>query len=125
MPNRIRQHRPTPGTPTKQLTLKDKQRANGRTLALDGAAWRKLRAVVLAEQPLCPDCHAAGVLRLALDVDHADGDPTNNDRSNLIGRCRPCHSRKTRIEAQARNRQQPNSANRPVPFTHAAAVRSA
>jgi hypothetical protein len=29
-------------------TLKDKREANGRTLALDGAAWRKLRASVLA-----------------------------------------------------------------------------
>ncbi|NEX63453.1 HNH endonuclease [Noviherbaspirillum sp. 17J57-3] len=76
-------------------TLKDKQRANGRTLALNGTAWRKLRALVLAEQPLCADCERCGWTTPANEVDHADNDPTNNERSNLIGLCRPCHSRKT------------------------------
>lgn len=72
-------------------TLKDKQQANGRTLALNGAAWRTLRAVVLRESPLCALCRTAE----ATDVDHRDDDPTNNERSNLSALCKPCHSRKT------------------------------
>lgn len=76
-------------------TLKDKQLSNGRTLALNGAAWRKLRALVLAEQPLCQDCMRRGLIVPATDVDHADNDASNNDRSNLVGLCKPCHSYKT------------------------------
>lgn len=75
--------------------LQRKQRSNGRTLALDGAAWRKLRALVLAEQPLCPECNERGILEPATEVHHIDDDPTNNDRSNLVGLCKPCHTRHT------------------------------
>lgn len=76
-------------------TLKQRQRETGRTLALDGAAWRRLRASVLADEPLCQDCHARGILTEATEVDHRDNDPTNNERENLVGMCKPCHSRKT------------------------------
>lgn len=79
-------------------TLKEKQAANGRTLALDGAAWRKLRAVVLAEQPLCPECRDQGLIVPATEVDHADNDPSNNSRENLVGLCKPHHSQKTARE---------------------------
>lgn len=80
-------------------TLADKRKSNGRTLALDGAAWRKLRASVLREQPLCEHC-----LRnddrpvMATDVDHIDNDPTNNSRDNLQSLCHECHSRKTQAD---------------------------
>ena len=75
-------------------TLKQRQQETGRTLALDGAAWRKLRAAVLREQPLC----ACGCGQLATDVDHIDNDPTNNERDNLQGLCHECHSRKTQAD---------------------------
>ncbi len=79
-------------------TLKQRQRETGRTLALDGAAWRRLRASVLADEPLCQDCHARGILTEATEVDHRDNDPTNNERENLVGMCKPCHSRKTQAD---------------------------
>lgn len=82
----------------KRKTLKQRQEETGRTLALNGAAWRKLRAAVLAEQPLCEHCEARGVITPALEVDHIDNDPTNNDRKNLASLCRPCHSRKTQAD---------------------------
>lgn len=66
-----------------------------RTLPLTSAAWRKLRAVVLNDQPLCVDCAARGLTVEATDVDHKDGNPGNNERENLQGLCHPCHSRKT------------------------------
>lgn len=79
-------------------TLKQRQEETGRTLALNGAAWRKLRAAVLSEQPMCEHCEARGILTPALEVDHIDNDPTNNNRDNLASLCRPCHSRKTQAD---------------------------
>lgn len=66
-----------------------------RTLKLNGAAWQKLRAAVLADEPLCRMCAARGITEPATDVDHADGNPGNNDRSNLCPLCHSCHSIKT------------------------------
>ena len=74
-------------------TLRQRQRETGRTLALDGAAWRKLRAYVLRYQPICEQCG-----KLATDVDHIDNDPTNNDTTNLQSLCHACHSRKTQAD---------------------------
>lgn len=76
-------------------TLKQKQEANGRTLALDGAAWRKLRTLVLSSEPLCRHCTARGLTVIATDLDHRDNNPANNDLLNLIPLCHECHSRKT------------------------------
>lgn len=67
----------------------------GRLLPLNSAAWRKLRAQVLAEQPLCPECEARGELIPALEVHHKNDNPDDNSRDNLVGLCRPCHSRHT------------------------------
>ena len=97
----------TIGTPLEEMkkrakrdtkTLKEKQQANGRTLALDGAAWRKLRASVLSERPLCEMCERMALLVPATDVDHKDNDPSNNDRDNLASLCHECHSRKTQAD---------------------------
>ena len=66
-----------------------------RTLPLNGAAWQKLRAHVLANEPLCRDCTREGRTVIATDVDHRDGDPGNNDAINLQPLCHAHHSRKT------------------------------
>ena len=61
-----------------------------RTIPLNSAAWRKLRAAVLASEPLCRRCgHVANT------VDHASGDPSDNSRANLAPLCQGCHSHKT------------------------------
>ena len=52
------------------------------------AAWRTVRAAVLAEQPTCVVCGA-----LAEVVHHVDGDSRDNDRRNLLALCRDCHER--------------------------------
>lgn len=97
MPNAIRTHRPrTIARPSK--TLSERRAETGRTLALNGAAWRRLRALVLSEQPLCPQCALVGHLVGSTEVDHIDNDPTNNDRANLQGLCKQHHSQKTRLE---------------------------
>lgn len=76
-------------------TLKDKQQANGRTLALNSEAWARLRRLVISEQPLCAQCQREGRLKVGNEVDHIDNDASNNERSNLENLCRPCHSRKS------------------------------
>lgn len=82
----------------KRKTLKERQEETGRTLALNGAAWRRLRADVLRSNPLCEHCEARGILTAATDVDHRDNDPSNNDPDNLASCCHECHSRKTQAD---------------------------
>ena len=76
-------------------TLKQRQQETGRTLALDGKAWRRLRAAILGERPLCQHCLDRGVIEPATEVDHVDNDPTDNRPEALQSLCKPCHSRKT------------------------------
>ena len=76
-------------------TLKQRQQETGRTLALDGKAWRRLRAAILGERPLCQHCLDRGVIELATEVDHVNNDPSDNRPEALQSLCKPCHSRKT------------------------------
>lgn len=61
------------------------------------AAWRKLAAQVLAEQPLCPMCEAEGRTRAAAVVHHKRphrGDwALFIDRANLEAVCKAHHDR--------------------------------
>ena len=68
------------------------------------AGWLKVRAVVLAAEPLCRDCKAADRVVPATEVDHvlpisAGGEPL--DFSNLAPLCLSCHSSKTMRENRA------------------------
>lgn len=60
-------------------------------------AWNKLRALVLAEEPLCRPCRRADRVTEAEHVDHdvplSRGG--TNDRTNLVPMCQSCHSAKT------------------------------
>ena len=61
-----------------------------------GYEWRKIRARVLAERPMC----ATHCGRAATEVDHVIPLKRGgtNDRSNLVPLCKRCHSRKTALE---------------------------
>lgn len=90
-----------------------------RTLPLNSYAWQKLRASVLAGEPLCRDCHARGIVTEATDVDHHDGNPGNNDPDNLVPLCHADHSRKT-AAGQGRNvRQGCDASGWPLDIGHA------
>lgn len=65
-----------------------------RTLKLNGAAWQKLRASVLMDEPLCRHCAQRGLTVPATDVDHMNG-ADDNRRESLQSLCHECHSRKT------------------------------
>ena len=75
--------------------------ANGRTLGLNSAAWRRLRKQVLAEEPLCRHCAAQGLTVPATEVDHLRG-AADNSRDALQALCKPCHSIKTMAELYGR-----------------------
>lgn len=66
------------------------------------ARWRRVRAMVLAREPRCRDCAAAGRVTLANEVHHIDGNPRNNALDNLMPLCKPCHSRRTLREMRDR-----------------------
>jgi len=53
------------------------------------SAWRRLRAAVLAEEPLCHWCHTTA----ATVVDHVVSRKHGGDdrRENLVGSCEPCN----------------------------------
>ncbi|WP_134618850.1 HNH endonuclease [Pseudomonas aeruginosa] len=70
-----------------------------RRLPLNSAAWKRLRAEVLADEPLCRMCAARGLVVPATDVDHIedsrDDYSDDNSRANLQPLCHECHSLKT------------------------------
>ena len=71
-----------------------------------GYRWQKIRAAVLAEEPLCRFHHEKGEVVAATEVDHIDGNSRNNARSNLRPLCKPCHSARTaRDQAFGRKRK--------------------
>jgi len=53
--------------------------------------WIATRHFKLAKHPLCERCEAQGRIRPASVVHHLDGDPWNNDHTNLLSLCRDCH----------------------------------
>lgn len=55
--------------------------------------WQKIRLEVLREAPLCQQCEANHVVRVAVEVHHrlplSKGG--SHDRSNLVPLCEDCH----------------------------------
>ena len=72
----------------------DKLRTSGR--------WRKVRALKLAQDPLCEDCREHGVVRVAAQVHHLEPVITRPDLAfvleNLRSLCVPCHARREASE---------------------------
>lgn len=86
MPRAAKKHRPS-----HQRTARPPDRRPSATQRGYDAAWRKLRLLVLAEQPICQSCKR----RAARHVDHVDGNVHNLTRSNLMPLCPSCHAKKT------------------------------
>jgi 5-methylcytosine-specific restriction protein A len=77
----------------------------GTTTALGyGAAWRRLRLLVLTEEPWCRECQKHGRRMLATEVDHITPRRLGgtNDRTNLQSLCSSHHSAKTAREQHGR-----------------------
>ena len=71
----------------------------------NSAAWKKLRLLRLAEEPLCAHCEKQGIIRPAREIDHiipmSEGGLAFDD-DNLQNLCKECHSRKTLDEVKPR-----------------------
>jgi 5-methylcytosine-specific restriction enzyme A len=94
---------------TRLRTVRANALATPRLSERSGHAWAKIRAIVLAEEPMCRVCLAKTPPRASasLEVDHIvaleDGG-AEAERSNLCGICRECHAEKSAREARARRR---------------------
>lgn len=68
----------------------------------NGQAWRRLRKLVLSEEPLCRHCRQKGRTTAASEVDHIVSRKKDQsreyDRENLQSLCKSCHSAKTSRE---------------------------
>ena len=65
-----------------------------------GWSWSKLRDSVRVEEPLCRRCLEVGRIQQTEEVDHIipKSNGGTDDRANLQGLCKSCHSRKTMTE---------------------------
>ncbi|RDB17529.1 hypothetical protein Hypma_001262 [Hypsizygus marmoreus] len=64
-----------------------------RTLPVNSAAWRALRAQILArDNRTCASCGYASPHGRAMKIDHKDGNASNNDPANLRVHCPPCET---------------------------------
>jgi 5-methylcytosine-specific restriction protein A len=71
----------------------------------DTEQWKKLRAIVLAKNPLCLVCQSFGETTIATEVDHIREWRTGRDKAeqwrlfvdmnNMQSLCKSCHSKKT------------------------------
>jgi len=96
MPDLPTVHRPAWADRVKKHNDVERARRNSkrRCYATNHPTWRKLRARILVEEPLCRACSAEGRITPANTVDHIDGNTYNNARDNLAAYCRKCHTAK-------------------------------
>jgi 5-methylcytosine-specific restriction enzyme A len=83
-------------------TLSTNPMATPRLSDRSGHAWAMIRRWVLAEEPLCRSCQAAGRVSASVEVDHITplSQGGTDDRANLAGICVSCHREKSAREAK-------------------------
>ena len=83
----------------KEQRQQSQSRRDNQHLHLYSTQWKKIRAMVSRDRPLCTECEKQGRLVVATTCDHIiphKGDLTLfYDQDNLQGLCVSCHSRKT------------------------------
>jgi 5-methylcytosine-specific restriction protein A len=88
---------------TKQQWRQQDARRGNRIQRGYDATWYRLRAMVLAEEPLCQDCTEQGRTTPANEVHHMvtirQRPDLRLERSNLRSLCKPCHSKRTLVES--------------------------
>ena len=93
----------------------EQQRGNSTERGYD-ATWRRLRRMVLAEDPLCRLCLERGLIVASREVDHVIPIAKRPDlrlvRSNLRGLCKPCHSAVTAEQVGWKTKSRDHTANR-------------
>lgn len=76
--------------------------------------WRKIRARILARDPICVLC---GV-RPSEFCDHIVAKADDHSDAGLQGLCRPCHDQKSSAEGLAARRANPRPGRRRPPEQH-------
>lgn len=71
----------------------DQERGTAAQRGYNSRVWRKVRNIVLRDEPLCRRCKAEGKFKAATVVHHIDEDSRNNLRDNLEPLCERCHNR--------------------------------
>ena len=72
----------------------DEQRGTANDRGYD-SRHRKIRKIVMAEEPLCRECLKHGRIVPSQEMDHIDGNTWNTSRDNLQMLCRHHHSQKS------------------------------
>ncbi len=83
-----------------QKRAAERKRKDTRTHSTDSATWKRIRAQVLREEPICRMCRSKGRTTPANEVDHIDGDPNNHAPNNLQALCSRCHTVKSMRETR-------------------------
>ncbi|MFJ4637599.1 HNH endonuclease [Streptomyces hygroscopicus] len=78
------------------------------------SGWRKIRAQVLARDPICVLC---GV-RPSGFCDHIEAKKDDHSLSGLQGVCGPCHDRKSSAEGNAAQHANPRPGRKRPPEQH-------
>lgn len=89
---------PKRGSPEERIAQQKLDRERGSSASRGyGYNWRKLREIILSENPLCVECLKHGQVVSATDVDHIipKRDGGGDTLENLQPLCHECHSRKT------------------------------
>ena len=105
MPYKTRVHRPKGARSAAERKAEyDLRRPSVKSRGYD-SKWRKIRAVVVAEEPLCRHCLLIGRTKATQEVDHIIPHKGDHElfvrRDNLQGLCKQCNSRKTATEDSA------------------------
>lgn len=90
----------------KRINAMAYQRQKSRHYRTNSPEWQRIKNAHFSNNEnaeLCAECLKNGLVRTSkpnrrLDVDHIDGNDSNNDLSNLQSLCISCHSRKTATE---------------------------
>lgn len=64
-----------------------------------------IRRAQALRKDVCDHCGKQWVEGTKFDTDHIDGNPANNNPSNVQTLCRPCHAVKTRINKEWANKR--------------------
>lgn len=85
--------------PAHQVKQNDRRQKDPAQVAFyNSTAWKKLRAMIRAQEPWCRIC----TVNRTTNVDHIDGDWRHNQRENLRGLCTECEKTRTGRQHRAR-----------------------
>lgn len=104
MPTRPPQHRAAGWKPYTASGWNREPRTGSSTARGYDSAWRRLREIRLAMEPLCRFCAEVGRVTAASHVDHIQpfrgiDDPLRLDISNTRSSCPSCHMRRTQEQS--------------------------